>query len=179
MNGAWTFTAPRAHPAVHRVVRYRQEVGERRVVHQHVHRAVERPRLLHEPFALVGLRDVHRDRRRLVPRVADARDGVLQRAFQRMVALVERARRAHHASALRREHPRDLRPDAPARPGHDHRPSVQLAHVQLLQRNRCIVTLTAILVIPASRREGTRASLRLPTLTFGPSPMLERLGVGR
>ena len=119
---------PRPQPPAHHVVLDGHEVRQRRVVHQHVHRPVGRARLLHQPLALRRLRDVHGDRRRLVPGLPDARHRRFERTLQRMIALVQRPRRAHHAPALRRQHPRDLRPDPPARPRHDHRLPVQLAH---------------------------------------------------
>ena len=119
---------PRPHPAAERIVLDRNEVRQRGVVDQYVHAAVGGVRLLEQPLAVLRQRYVYRRRRSLAARLADVRHRLLQRTFQRVVALAQRPRRRHHAAALSREQPRDLRADAPTRARYHAYLAIQLAH---------------------------------------------------
>src|SRR5207249_2029472 len=100
----------------------------RRVVDEHVDRAVRLARGVDEPLAFRDVRDVHGDRVRLATLRADVRDGRLERAGELMLAFAQRARRAHDTPPFRGEEPSDLGADAATRPGdHDHLP-VELSH---------------------------------------------------
>ncbi len=81
-------------------VRDRDEVGDGGVVHQDVDRAVGGRGLLDQPLALGRLRQVGLDQHRLAAGLADARDGVDERAGEPALAVFRRAGRDHDLGAL-------------------------------------------------------------------------------
>ena len=76
-------------------------------------------RFREQPLAVFGERDVDGGRRRLATAFAYVGDRLFERAFQGMVALSQRPRRRDDLAALRREQPRNLRPNPPAGAGDD------------------------------------------------------------
>ena len=109
-------------------IRNGQEVAQRRVVDQNIHRAERRPRAVHQGLAIAFGGDIRREGAGLAAGLGNGLNRAGKGAFQVVVAFVQGPRRTGDRGPFGRELFRDDLADAPAGPGHNGCLAVQFTH---------------------------------------------------